>query len=260
MNNPFITIVIPTYNSEGTIVRCIDSIVHQTFKQWEILIIDNVSSDNTISIIRSYSDNRILVFSESDNGVYDAMNKGIRRAHGEWIYFLGSDDYLHNNNVFHDVISHIPKRCDVFYGDVDAPQLEERHKGEWQINDLDYNRCHQAIFYNRNFFNKYGLYNLKYKVCADFDMNLKWMLSKTIKSFYYPILIANYSDGGYSSMVPDDIFAFDFPLLVLRYGWNTMKKKDRKKYNILAKQRLQFYVKRTKDHLFGFLKTNRFHC
>lgn len=249
-----LSIIIPSFNCSTTIGRALDSIVDQTFTNWEVLIMDGASTDNTLEIVGLYKDSRIRVFSEPDKGVYDAMNKGVDNASGEWLYFLGSDDYLLDSDVLDQVISHIPEKCDVFYGDVEAPQLDLRHKGEWHFRDIEYNRCHQAIFYNKNVFHKLGKYNLKYIVYADHDMNLKWFLNKKIKSYYYPINIAHYSDGGLSIQKKDNVFLDDFPKLVLRYGWTSLNRSERKKYINIIYNRIRFQIKWRKDVFFKFLR------
>lgn len=258
MSSCLISIIIPTFNSSKTIMRCLDSIVGQTFEQWEALIMDGGSKDDTIVLAKSFNDKRIRVYSEPDKGVYDAMNRGIKIASGEWLYFLGSDDYFLNNDVLTKVFAHIPEKCDVFYGDVEAPQLDKRHKGEWKIKDLEYNRCHQAILYNKNVFRRLGNYNLKYIVYADHDMNLRWFLNKKILSYYYPIDIAHYSDGGLSIQKKDNVFIDDFPKLVLRYGWNSLNSSERKKYINIIYNRIRFQIKWRKDDFFKSLrKRNR---
>lgn len=250
---PYFSIIIPTFNSGAVLDRALASVVSQTFNDWEIVLIDGASSDNTLEIAQSYQDNRIRIFSEPDQGVYDAMNKGIDIAAGKWLYFLGSDDYLLKDDVLTQVTNHIPTKCDVFYGDVEASQLDARHKGEWNFNDIEYNRCHQAVFYNRKVFHKLGKYNLKYTVFADHDMNLKWFLNKKIISYYYPIIIAHYSDGGLSVQQTDSLFTFDFPIIVLLYGWAKLKWKEKQPYIILAKQRLHYKIKKTKNNFFSFI-------
>ena len=105
MDQPFFTIVIPTFNSAQTLKRSLDSVLGQGFTQLEILVIDGVSTDNTLDIIRTCSlkDNRLQYISEQDSGIYDAMNKGIKRASGDWIYFLGSDDRLYDDSVLEKI-------------------------------------------------------------------------------------------------------------------------------------------------------------
>ena len=94
---PFISIIIPTFNAESTILKALESILQQTFKDFEILIIDGLSKDKTIEIVENLKDSRIKIHSDKDIGIYDAMNKGIHYAQGKWLYFIGSDDYLYNN-------------------------------------------------------------------------------------------------------------------------------------------------------------------
>ena len=254
---PYFSIVIPTFNCSSVLGRVLDSIVCQTFSDWEVLLMDGTSTDNTIEIAKSYKDNRIRVFSEPDKGVYDAMNKGIDKASGEWLYFLGSDDYLLNNNVLAEVSNRIPAKCDVFYGDVEAPHLDPRHKGEWNIQDLEYNRCHQAIFYNKRVFRKLGQYNLKYRVYADHDMNLKWFLNKKTISIYYPMLIAHYSDGGFSIQEKDNVFLDDYPKLVLKYGWTKLNRSEKKHFFNIIKNKIRFQIKWRKDSFFSTIRNRK---
>lgn len=183
---------------------------------------DGVSTDNTIEIAQSYKDPRIHIYSEPDKGIYDAMNKGIKKAEGEWLYFLGSDDSLRDNSVFEKVMYEIDNASEkglmVFYGDVYAPQLDEECHGEWTIEKVYHNRCHQAVFYHWRLFRINGLYDLKYKILADYAFNLKWFLRQKEASRYVPMIIANYQDGGVSTKRIDLAFKKDFGCILLKYG------------------------------------------
>lgn len=218
-----ISIIIPTYNSAKTLSCALNSIISQSYSNWEVLVVDGVSKDDTISIAKSYDDNRICIISEPDTGIYDAMNKGIERSNGEWLYFLGSDDMLYDHRVlqffFYD---NNYSSFDIVYGDVIAPQLSEQYKGEWSINNIDYNRCHQAIFYKRSVFNKLGKYNLKYKILADYDFNIKWMLNKKIKVKYVDRVVANYATGGVSATDNDCAFWEDYEWNILKRGFSML--------------------------------------
>lgn len=215
------SIIIPTYNSGKVIRRCLDSVISQTYKDFEILVMDGGSNDDTCAIAKSFKDNRINVFSEPDKGIYDAMNKGIDKSTGGWLYFLGSDDYLYNKDVLKDVEKFLTEGYDIVYGDVES-NLPESNRGEWSLEFLDANRCHQAIFYNRRFFGQHLRYNLRYHVLADFDMNLRWFLNKRYKHKYVPIVISYYSDGGYSSFAKDDAFYRDLGFNKLRYNYRVL--------------------------------------
>ncbi|MBO7432858.1 MAG: glycosyltransferase [Salinivirgaceae bacterium] len=204
-----LSIIIPTFNSERLIKRCLESIVCQTMRDFEVLVMDGVSTDNTGEIVKSYNDERIKFYSEPDKGIYDAMNKGIAKAQGEWLYFIGSDDWLLNNNVLQSVFSSEIDKYDVMYGEAES-DLPDFCRGEWTLKNIKHNRCHQAIFYRKYLFEQLGLYNLKYPILADHDFNLKWFLNKNIKSKYIGVQIAKFSMGGASSSTKKDSFINDF--------------------------------------------------
>lgn len=121
MRNYSITIVIPTYNCEGTIKNAVDSIFNQSFKNVEILIIDGNSTDNTLKALQEYSEKKrnLILYSEKDDGIYDAMNKGLTLAKGEWIYFMGGDDTLYETTTLEKVVE-IQKDSNnnIIYGNV----------------------------------------------------------------------------------------------------------------------------------------------
>src|SRR5688500_6210639 len=120
MYSPTFSIIIPTLNSEAHIKRCLESVLNQSFPNFEILIMDGLSVDRTLSIVKQENDARITTYSEKDLGIYDAMNKGITLANGKWLYFLGSDDVLYDNDVFQDVVQLLEKtNCNVLYGDIE---------------------------------------------------------------------------------------------------------------------------------------------
>lgn len=98
-----ISIITPSFNSSDYLERAIKSVLNQNYKNWEHIIIDGVSTDKTIDIVRMYPDSRIKINIEKDNGIYDAMNKGIKMAKGDWLYFLGSDDWLYDEFVLEGV-------------------------------------------------------------------------------------------------------------------------------------------------------------
>lgn len=219
---PFFSIIVPTYNASVTIERCVNSIIQQKFSDYEVIIKDADSKDETIkSIIKSTNyDKRFKLISQPDQGVYDAMNIGIQASRGSWIYFLGSDDYLIDNRVLEDVANYINNNtADLFYGNVNSPAYGENYDGEFDIEKiLIKNVCHQCVFYNRLLFEKKGLYNLKYKVLGDWDFNLRCFLDSKVKKLHIPRRIAFYSPGGMSITTPDYIFDDDFKKLVIKYA------------------------------------------
>lgn len=215
------SIIIPTYNSEKVIARCLDSLATQTFRRFEVVIVDGASKDETISVVNTFFQKlNLAIYSEKDAGIYDAMNKGATKATGKWLYFLGSDDFLIDNKVLEQVqiaIASSPGH-DVVYGDVVNKNLGRKSKGIYggqfdECRILRSNICHQSIFYDKNLF-KIDKFNLKYEIFADYAFNLNWMLSSKIKKKYLSIVIANFSEGGTSGNQHDEIFFKDFSNIV----------------------------------------------
>ncbi len=185
---------------------------------------DGASTDDTVRVAESFADSRILIYSEPDEGIYDVMNKGIDRATGDWLYFLGSDDCLYNEHSLELIAQELDDKYDVVYGDVNS-ELPITHKGEWKLETLLANRCHQCIFYRRSFFGDSLRYNLRYRFLADYDINLRWFLGKTYNSKYVPITIAYYGMNGVSANpenTKNDLLWQDIGLNLLRYGWRTL--------------------------------------
>lgn len=200
------SIIIPTYNSEATLALALDSIIHQTFTNFEILILDGLSKDNTVALASSYKDARIKIFCEADKGVYDAMNKGMKLAQGEWIYFIGSDDFLYDYEVLNCIAKELESiKEDVLYGNVlikgDSGWAKDGQifKGKFTFQKLlRGNICHQSMFYRRSFIDKNKLeYNLRYPVSADWDFNISAHL--LTKFHFMDRIIAVFNAGGIST-------------------------------------------------------------
>ena len=115
-----VSIIIPTYNSEDYLNQALKSIVNQTFKDIEVLIMDGLSSDKTVEIAEKFKQDlpQIQIYSDKDNGIYDAMNKGIKKAKGEWIYFMGSDDTFYENKTLQNFKDLEKLELDILYGNV----------------------------------------------------------------------------------------------------------------------------------------------
>jgi glycosyltransferase involved in cell wall biosynthesis len=218
--NPFFSIIIPTFNSAKTINECIESVLSQTFPDFEILLIDGASKDDTVKLTESFGDSRIKIISEPDNGIYDAMNKGIINSTGKWLYFLGSDDSLHDSDVLKFIYDEVNNtNLDVVYGNVQMLPSNKIYDGLFTYEKMQtVTLCHQAIFYKRKIFKDFGLYNINYKVLADHDMNLKWFFSKRHKSKYTDRVIAFYLETGFSSFYVDKAFENDFSKKLLWHG------------------------------------------
>lgn len=221
----FFSIIIPSFNSAETIASALKSIEQQEFQDFEILIIDNISSDNTFQVVNSFVTltDKVTWISERDEGIYDAMNKGIQEANGKWLYFLGSDDYITGPSILKLIAQEIEiHNVDVIYGNVLSTRFEGKYDGEFDSSKIFLkNICHQAIFLKNTVFKLTGKFNLNYPSLSDWDNNLKWFLSKRIKKKYVPIVVAVYADGGHSSRTTDIKFFVDKPFKFLSLGHST---------------------------------------
>jgi glycosyltransferase involved in cell wall biosynthesis len=230
-----LSIIIPSFNSAATIGRCLASIGSQTFSDFEIVVQDGFSTDNTLDIIRNFqqSNSRMQVRTEraKDRGAYDAMNRAVSRARGTWLYFLGSDDELNDENVLREALKpeHVDNN-DILYGNV-------RVVGDcwgWVAHDSIYggpfdlpkllraNICHQAIFYRADLVRRAGAFNVNYAVHADWDFNLRcWALTKFR---YIDLVVARFHGGGIStSGHREEQFQKDIGIQVVRdFGFSLL--------------------------------------
>ena len=210
MHPPKVTVITPTYNSAKDIEACIISVAKQTYLNKEHLIIDNQSGDGTLEVIKKYAlfYQHIQFITESNDGIYDAMNKGIEKSSGEWLYFLASDDTFYDHDVLTDIIgSDETVHDDIIYGNVQWGTNGTIYDGEFTfVKLIEQNICLQSIFFRRNIFKLLGMFDLKYKGRADWAFNLLWIARDDIHKSYRQRVIATYGLGGYSSTHHDPIF------------------------------------------------------
>lgn len=207
MPYPKISIVIPTFNSEKYIVDCIESIVHQTYTNKEVWFIDGASTDNTISIIKEFANqySYIQYISEKDNGIYNAMNKGIDKCMGDYIYFLGSDDVFHNTRVLEDVFcSNNHSGFDLIYGKIYLNLSKRVYGRVFTINDFKADfLCHQAVFTKKKIFTSVGKFDTSYKISADQVFLIQCYKNESISKIFVDTVICNYSEEGISNKEKD---------------------------------------------------------
>lgn len=186
--NPNLSIIIPTFNSEKTICKTLESIRGQLFNNFEIIVVDGLSSDSTIEIVKSFGSFVDIVISEKDNGIYDAMNKGIDASSGDWLYFLGSDDKLNSDDVLSLLFEkERDKRISIIYGNIkwSSGKVFKSHFN-WFINFRN-TLHHQGAFYHKDLFlnNRY----ISYKILGDYEKNLCFYSNKVIGE-YNDLIIA----------------------------------------------------------------------
>ncbi len=220
---PFYSIIIPTYNSEITISRALESVLQQTFSDYEILIMDGLSTDRTKIIVKQYqsTNKNIHFYSEEDKGIYDAMNKGINTSNASWLYFMGSDDYLFDADVLKKIYHYVNEGVhEVIYGNVNSTYYKGLYDGNFDYKKLTQkNICHQAIFIKKSVFNAIGTFDISYKVLADWHHNIRWFYNSRIKHRYVDLTIAEYTAGGISYYNQDYKFKSLRNELFLKYGF-----------------------------------------
>jgi len=211
MASPLFTVITVCYNSEKTIERTLQSVLNQTEQDYEYLIIDGASTDGTIDIVRRYEPkfgDRLHIFSEKDNGIYDAMNKGIAKASGDLIGLVNSDDYyeldaLENMKKAYLGLTFTNETHDhvILYGmqrrlrnseEIEIEFVNHRILGEGMI-------CHPTCFVSRAVYNDFGAYDTNYRSAADLDFLLR--IKNTTDTQFVPVyhIISNFELGGMSA-------------------------------------------------------------
>ena len=213
---PLISIIIPSFNSANVLKDCLLSVINQPEKNIELIIMDGGSTDGTLTILKEFEKDIAIMVSEPDKGIYDAMNKGIIRATGRWIYFMGADDRLLPG--FSEMAKLLKDDDTIYYGDVasDGNMLQGAFSA-YRLAKFCMN--HQTIFYPAKVFKKYS-YSNRYKVYADYALNLQCWGDSTIKKQHYPIKVVWYNLTGFSATTDDVLFKKEKHMLIKQsMGW-----------------------------------------
>ena len=233
---PHISIITVCLNSVKFIETAINSVNNQHFKNREHIVIDGGSTDGTVDILKKFQDQQILSYvSEPDGGIYEAMNKGIKLATGKWIFFLGSDDIFFDDMVLERVFCEVEKNAKIIYGNVKYLHSGIIYDGPFDQEKISKkNICHQSILFQRIIFYDLGFFNLKYKICADYEFNLRWMGAE-IANLYINETLVTYNEKGISGRKLDDVFNNDFENLLIESNIISTKSFSalKKKYSIL---------------------------
>jgi len=218
-----ITIVTPTYNSAKTLTTNIQSIQNQSYTNWQHLIIDNVSVDKTIEIINTNYDSRRKIISEKDNGIYDALNKGISLADGEIISILHSDDIFFDNNTLMEVINKFENyNTDIVYGDLiyvkknnlnKTLRYWKSNKYEFGLFDKGWSPPHPAFFIKKEIHDKLGLYKNNIGNSADIELMYRMLEKHKISNQYLNKILVKMRYGGKSNNSLFQIFRQNLQIL-----------------------------------------------
>lgn len=184
-----VSIITVCYNSSATIKDAIESVMRQTYQNIEYIIVDGNSSDNTLDLVNDYKVNIDLIISEPDEGIYDAMNKGIAAATGDIIGILNSDDFYETTDAITRIVEIFSehKEVDGVYGDVVFVHGENLQKitryyssakfKDWKLR-FGWMPPHPATFIKRSVYQKFGDYQLGYKIAADYEIFVRLMLKE----------------------------------------------------------------------------------
>jgi len=201
-----LSIVTVNFNNKIGLQKTIDSVKAQTWKNFEFIIIDGGSNDGAESILITEQENITYSISESDTGVYNAMNKGIRKATGEYILFLNSGDSFYENTTLEKVIPQLDKNIDIHYGD--AAYLEKNGEHIRTYPDklsfgyfAAHNLSHQASFIKRTLFSEIFYYNENYKIVSDWEFFMYAICKANVSYQHIHQVICNYDTEGISSVI-----------------------------------------------------------
>ncbi|RXJ46059.1 glycosyltransferase family 2 protein [Gelidibacter gilvus] len=206
-----ISIITATYNSAKTLEVCMDSVLQQSYKDIEYIIIDGSSKDDTLSLVKSKVEkhSNIIVVSEPDNGIYDALNKGIAKATGDIIGFVHSDDFLADQTVISQIAEAFESQAiDGIYGNLHYVQFDDTSKivRNWvsqpfypKLLNRGWMPAHPTLFLKREVYAKYGQFNLNYKIAADYDFILRVFKQEQHRFKFLPLTITKMRVGGASN-------------------------------------------------------------
>lgn len=203
------SVITATYNRDATIVRALSSIKSQTYTNVQIIVVDGASQDRTITLVSPMlSDNDILQ-SEPDQGIYDALNKGLALAEGEIVGFLHSDDLYFDNNVISKVVENFSDdSVDVVYGDVcffsgsNVTKMKRRYRSDiLSERNLAWGKmpAHPAIFIRRRVYEEIGHFETNFNIAADYELLCRVIHYPNLKSVYLSSVLVRMQLGGVST-------------------------------------------------------------
>ncbi len=198
-----ISIITVNLNNSDGLLKTIKSVVEQKCSDYEYIVIDGGSTDQSVQVIKQYKDKIQYWVSEPDKGIYNAMNKGIKIAKGEYCYFLNSGDTFNDANILSFVNSNLGEN-DIVYGNLKfIDNLSERISIQPEKLELDRfyqgTLYHPATFIKKELFNQYGKYNEDYKIAGDYEFFLRIFLKGKIVTKYIDYTIAAFDINGISS-------------------------------------------------------------
>lgn len=204
-----ISLVTAVYNNASCIEQCLRSVCNQSFQGFEYIVIDGGSTDGTLDILDSYRSRIDRMRSEPDSGIYDALNKGIRLATGEYIGFLHSDDLFAGTEVLDRLSKRLQQRAtDSIYGDLQYVERKDPRQvvRYWKAGHFSQRKLrwgwmppHPTFYVRRDVYAKHGLFNTGLRIAADYDLLLRLLGRAQITTQYLPGVLVNMRTGGTSN-------------------------------------------------------------
>lgn len=224
MNKPVLSVITIVYNNAKDIERTMLSVLNQSYPNIEYIVIDGASTDGTLDIIKKYENRLAKLISEKDKGIYDAMNKGLALATGDYVLFMNSGDEIYESETVEKVFATIPN-ADIYYGETEMYDEnwqslgQRRHQAPaqftWQSFKYGMNISHQAIYVKRSLTEPY---NLRYKYSADIDWIIK-IAKKASNIANTHLYVAKYLVGGMSKQKHWESLKERFHILSHYYGF-----------------------------------------
>ena len=194
-----LSIITVNLNNAESLRKTVDSVVNQSFVDYEYIIIDGGSTDGSIEVIKEYADKITYWVSEPDNGIYNAMNKGILKAKGEYCYFLNSGDWLIDINSISSIFYYQPVE-DIIYCNIETTQGLIVYPLKLSLLFFFSGTiCHQAAFLKTNLFYRFGIYNENLKIVADWEFFIKAIILNNCSYKYINKIVSFFELGGISS-------------------------------------------------------------
>lgn len=226
-NSVFVSVITVCYNSGKTIQKTLESVLNQTYLNYEYIIIDGNSNDETLGIIENYKGifkDRLTVISEPDKGIYDAMNKGIRMAKGKLIGLVNSNDYYEQDALEKIVKAYRGNKMEIVYG------MQREFSQDGRLQNIIFRShefletqmiCHPTCFVSKDTYEKIGYFDLQYKYSSDYDFLLRAFRSKEVEFTPMYEIISNFLLGGVSGNVAAYLETFR---IWRKYGYITAKR------------------------------------
>jgi glycosyltransferase involved in cell wall biosynthesis len=209
LDKPLISVIIAVFNGVKTLQQCIDSIAQQTYVNIELMIIDGGSKDGTIDILKENQEHISYWVSEPDQGIYNAWNKALAQASGEWIYFLGADDFFWDSSVLSRMalqLAEIPPDICIAYGQIMLLTINEQNLylvgAPWEKTKPSFTQVmsipHQGLMHRSSLFEKHGKFDESFKIVGDYELLLRELING--QAVFIPdIIISGMRQGGISS-------------------------------------------------------------